>query len=86
MSDTTARTFDHEGRIARLEQIADDTRRGLDRLDHRLERLDGRIDRLDGRIDRLDGRLDTRFPWLLGVMLAGFGGLLGAMAHGFHWI
>lgn len=26
------------------------------------------------------------FRWHLGIMLVGFGGLLGVMAHGFHWL
>ncbi len=82
MSETSDRTLNHEGRIARLEQIADDTRRILEKLDHRFDRVDTRMDRLDARIDRLD----DKFLWLLGVMIAGFGSLLGVMAHGFHWL
>jgi hypothetical protein len=31
-----------------------------------------------------DQRAD--FRWLLGVMLGGFGAMLGVMAHGFHWL
>ena len=33
MSGTVARTVDHEGRLAKLEQIADDTRRMPERFD-----------------------------------------------------
>jgi uncharacterized coiled-coil protein SlyX len=79
-----------EVRVAVLEQIAADTRAVLERLDKRLDRMDGR---LESRFDRLDDRLmaiDTHhradFRWLLGLTLAGFAGLLGAMAHGFHWL
>ncbi len=61
-----------EVRVAVLEQIAADTRSVLERLDWRL--------------DRMAGRQDADFRWLLGVVLAGLAGMLGAMAHGFHWL
>jgi len=61
-----------EVRVAVLEQIAADTRSILERLDKRL--------------DRMEDRQGADFRWMLGVMLAQFAGLLGAMAHGFHWL
>ncbi len=36
------------------------------------------------RSDIRDIRID--FRWLVGIMLTGFAGLFGMMAHGFHWI
>jgi hypothetical protein len=30
-------------------------------------------------------RIDTHQKWMLGIMGSGFFGLLGLMAHGFHW-
>lgn len=72
-TDTVPRfAANHAERLGKLDQIADDTRRAIERLDRALERF--------------DTRLDSHFRWLLGIMLAGFGALLGVMAHGFHWI
>jgi len=90
-------TNDLPSRVAVLEQIARSTEAGLLRIENRLDRMDARFERMDARLDRMDGRIDTRFDtltnnqrgdfrWLLGIMLAGFTGLLGVMAHGFHWL
>jgi len=75
-----------EARIAVLEQIARTTATAL-------ERMDGRMDRIDQRLDMLWGAQRGDFKWLLGMMVAGTGtilasilGLLGVMAHGFHWL
>ena len=70
---------DMESRVAVLEQIAKTTTTGL-------ERLDRRIDGLDRRIDSLTAEQRSDFRWLLGIMLGGFGAMLGVMAHGFHWL
>ncbi|HLB96607.1 MAG TPA: hypothetical protein VJK90_03040 [Acetobacteraceae bacterium] len=77
---------DMEARIAVLEQIARTTATAL-------ERMDGRMDRIDQRLDMLWGAQRGDFKWLLGMMVAGTGtilasilGLLGVMAHGFHWL
>jgi uncharacterized coiled-coil protein SlyX len=79
-----------EVRVAVLEQIATDTRLILERMDKRLdrmdERLENRFDRMDDRLMAIDAHHRADFRWLLGLMLAGFAGLLGAMAHGFHWL
>ncbi|MGA3403335.1 MAG: hypothetical protein ABSC95_29320 [Acetobacteraceae bacterium] len=63
---------DMESRVAVLEQIARTMTASLERIE---------------REQRSD------FRWLLGITLAGFttslgmfGALLGAMAHGFHWL
>ncbi len=68
-----------ELRVAVLEQLARTTSATLERLERRMDLM------------AADQRAD--FRWLLGIMLAGFGtmiglfgGLLGAMAHGFHWL
>ncbi len=70
---------DMESRVAVLEQIAQTTTAALERIERRLD--------LQAAAQRSD------FRWLLGVMLAGFatllgafGTMLGAMAHGFHWL
>ncbi|MGH7212830.1 MAG: hypothetical protein ACREF1_15380 [Acetobacteraceae bacterium] len=59
-----------ESRVAVLEQIARASIATLERLDRRMD--------LMGAEQRAD------FRWLLGIMLAGFGSVLGLMAHGFH--
>lgn len=52
-----------------------------------------RFESLERRLDSMAQEHRADFRWLLGVMLAGFGtmlagfgGLLGVMAHGFHWL
>jgi hypothetical protein len=68
-----------EARVAVLEQIARTTSASLERIERRLDSMDRRID-----VVVTDQRAD--FRWLLGVMLGGFGAMLGVMAHGFHWL
>lgn len=58
-------------RLAVLEEIAKTTKDAL--IDLRTEM----------RALRADQRSD--FRWLLGIILGGYVGLLGVMAHGFHW-
>jgi hypothetical protein len=41
-----------------------------------------RMDRIESRMDKLDNRLWT----LVFTMFAGFGTILGVMAHGFGWV
>ena len=68
-----------ETRVAVLEQIARTTAASLERIECRLDAVS------------TDQRSD--FRWLLGMMLGATGtvlaalaGLLGVMAHGFHWV
>ena len=84
---------DMEARVAVLEQIARTTAAALERMDGRMDRIDSRMDRIDQRLDMLWGAQRSDFRWLLGMMVAGTGtilasllGLLGVMAHGFHWL
>ena len=70
---------DMEARVAVLEQIARSTVTSLERIERRLETV------------ATEQRSD--FRWLLGMMLgstgtllAAFAGMLGVMAHGFHWL
>ncbi len=81
-------------RLARLEQIAEDTRRSLDRLELSMAGLRADLNAQVGglrseiaseiRDVRNAGR--AQFLWMLGIMLTGFSSLLGLYAHGFHWI
>lgn len=68
-----------EARVAVLEQIARTTSAALERIERRLDSMDRRIDTVV-----TDQRADFRWP--VGIMLGGFGAMLGAMAHGFHWL
>jgi hypothetical protein len=77
---------DMESRVAVLEQIARTTTAALERIEHR-------IDLQTVEIRALAAEHHADFRWLLGVMLAGFttllgamGAMLAAMAHGFHWL
>jgi len=96
---TSPRSYpsDMESRVAVLEQIARTTTAMLERMDHRMDLMsaefrsgfDGQrtsMDSLRAAMDRLSAEHRADFRWLLGIMLAGFAGLLGVMAHGFHWL
>lgn len=70
---------DMESRVAVLEEIARTTAASLERIERRL--------------DSLAAEQRSDFRWLLGVMMGATGtvlaammGLLGVMAHGFHWL
>ncbi len=63
---------DMESRVAVLEQIARTTVASLEQIER--------------RIDGLASEHRRDFLWLLGMMLGGFGAMLGVMAHGFHWL
>jgi len=67
---------DMESRVAVLEQIARTTTAALERIERRMD--------LHAAELRAEHRSD--FRWLRGIILGGFGALLGAMAHGFHWL
>ena len=58
-------------RLAVLEEIAKNTKATLERIDRRL--------------DTIETNQRTDFRWLLGIILGGYVGLLGVMAHGFQW-
>jgi hypothetical protein len=58
-------------RLAVLEEIAKNTKATLERIDRRL--------------DTIETNQRTDFRWLLGIIPGGYVGLLGVMAHGFHW-
>ena len=68
-----------ESRVAVLEHIARPTNASL-------ERIERRFDAIDRRFDALSAEHRSDFRWLLGVMMGGFGAILGVMAHGFHWL
>ena len=59
-------------------------------LRHDLGALRGEISalRAETHADLRDIRQTQRsdFRWLLGILLGGFIAMLGAMAHGFHWL
>ncbi len=85
-------------RFARLEQIADDTRRSLDRMERGIEKVSDRIDKVSERIDKVNDRLDattgevrSQFRWTVGLlfslalaMLAGFGTIFQALSRLAH--
>ena len=70
MSDITPN--DIPARVAVLEEIAASTKTILAEI------------KADLRDLRSESRSDYR--WQMGLMLGGFGALLGVVAHGFHWI
>lgn len=75
-----------ERRVTALEHFAQTITATLERLERRVDTIDRRFEAIDRRIDVLVLEHRADFCWLLGVMLGGFGALLGVMAHGFHWL
>ncbi len=82
-----------EKRVIALEHIAQTTAATLERLERRFEAVDRRFEMIDRRFETMDRRMDSimreqrsDFRWLLGLILAQTGTLLGVMAHGFHWL
>ena len=84
-------------RVAVLEEIAAATRSTLveirelrseinQRFDALDRRLSGETGGLNQRLATLDGHLWSSFPWLLGVIFAGYGALFYLIAHGFKWL
>lgn len=74
---------DLAARVAVLEQIAKDMKDGLAGI--RAEMREMRTD-LRAEVRDLRGAMRTDCRWLLGIMLGMGGGLLAAMAKGFHWL
>jgi hypothetical protein len=75
-----------ESRVAVLEQIARTSVATAERIERRFDAIDRRFDAVDRRFESLSAEHRADFRWLLGIMLGGFGAMLGVMAHGFHWL
>jgi len=82
-----------ESRVAVLEYIAGRLDSRFESFERRFESFERRFDGLERRFDAMSHEHRSEFRWLLGIMLAGFGtmlaafgGLLGVVAHGFHWL
>ncbi len=50
-----------------------------------LVRIENELISMDKKIDSNFTWLLSNFKWLLSFMISGFVGILGLMAHGFHW-
>jgi hypothetical protein len=77
---------DMERRVIALEHIAETTAGTLERLERRFEAVDRRFETIDRRIGSIMREQRSDFRWLLGLILAQTGALLGVMARGFHWL
>jgi len=78
--------------LERIERKFEGIDRRFEMIDRRFEGIDRHFEAVERRIDALGLQHRADFRWLLGVMLAGWGsvlgalgGILGVMAHGFHW-
>ena len=72
--------------LERFEKRFDQIDAKFDLIDIKFNHIDGKFDRMDAKFEKLDSRIDSNFKWLLSVMIAGFGSLLGIIAHTQHWI
>ncbi len=78
--------FSEDTRLALLEQSIEHLNATLQRFEKRFDHIDAKFDHIDAKFEKLDSRIDSNFKWLLSIMLAGFGSLLGVIAHTQHWI
>jgi uncharacterized protein HemX len=88
---TTAATLE------RLEQRQDQL---LDRIDRRFDAMERKFEAIDRKFETMDRKFETMdqrwvtlnvhhrqdFLWLIAIQVATIGGLLTAMARGFHWL
>ncbi len=77
---------DMESRVAVLEQIARTSAASSERIERRFDATERRFDAMERRFDALAADHRADFRWLLALILAQTGALLGVMAHGFHWL
>lgn len=81
----------------RQDQLLDRMDRRFDAMDRRFEtmdkKFDAKFDAIDRRFEIMDQRwmtLNTHhrsdFLWMIAIQVATIGGLLTAMARGFHWL
>ena len=80
--------------LERLEQRQDQL---LDRMDRRFDAIDRRFETMDRKFEAKFEVMDHRwvtlnthhrqdFLWLIAIQIGTVGGLLTAMARGFHWL
>jgi len=81
---------DMETRVALLEQIAQTNAGTFARVERQMEAMAAEN---RAALRSLSEQQRADFRWLLGIMLVGFGLMLGSfgatlgvMAHGFHWL
>lgn len=88
----------NEARIMLLEQKNDDFHQTLIRIETKIDAMDQKFEvkfetkievidqKFETKFDKLTAHIDSNFKWLLGFMISGFIGMMGLMAHGFHWL
>ena len=76
MNEPITQVQDHEGRIGRLEGIAEQLDRRFDGMDKRLDRIEQtlaeqgrRIDALGRRIDALSQQFNAQGRWIFGIQI-----------------
>lgn len=79
--------------LERIEQRMAGFEQRMDAFERRMDSFERRMDAFERRMDMVDARRHSDFKWVLSVMFAGFtttfagfGTMLGVMAHGFHWL
>jgi hypothetical protein len=71
--------YNHDTRIALLENIASDIRDDM-------KEIRGDIKELKQDMKDIRKESHSNFKWLLGFMISGFIGMFGLIAHTQHWI
>lgn len=89
-------TIDHEVRIRLLEKIAEKIDQSNERLNIFIEKYSEEefkkqldielLKQKNGHMEKTLDKIEANQKWMLGLMGAGFLGILGLIAHGFKWI
>ena len=58
----TETTFDHEGRLSRLEGINE-------QINHRLDQMQRQINQMQQQMNQMQQQMNQQFRWLVGIQL-----------------
>jgi archaellum component FlaC len=78
--------YNHDTRIALLENIASDLRDDMKELRSDIKEIKKDINEVRKDINEVRKESHSDFKWLLGFIISGFIGVLVLIAHTQHWI
>lgn len=70
---------DFGGIRGEMGRMFDQVDKRFEQVDKRFDVMDGRFDRMDGRLESMDAKIDRHFTWLVGIQMAGFLAVFGAL-------
>lgn len=74
------RLFDQvDKRFEQVDKRFEQVDRRFEQVDKRFDVMERRFDRTDARLDAMDAKIDRHFTWLVGIQMAGFLAVFGAL-------